>query len=650
MAEDASYELVVIGATPGGLGAAIRGAREGLDTCIVSYHAHVGGMMSGGLSVTDTLIDHRRARSPILNEFFSRVTQYYAESYGDDSTQVKHCRDGLYFEPKVAEAVFEDMLKTANIDRYQEYYPKSVSRSNRRIRSVELEPIPTRGSASEPIIKLRGDTFIDATYEGDLAATAGVPYRIGREGRDDFGEQYAGRLFSEKGTRIYPGSSGFGDRAVQSYDYRLCLSKDPDNRRLPDQPPGYDRAEFAPILEDAPDDRAGELPSHQLPEIACKLKSELVVPTREEIDEQGLLSLLLLRGPLPNQKRDLNTADLPGEADEYPEANWHRREEIAKRHEDHVLGLLYFLQNDDAVPDKWQAEIREWGLPLDEFTDNDGFPFQLYVREARRIIGRTTFTEHDARLAEGIERAPIHNDSIAIAEYAMDSHDCRPVRRPGSLNDGHHYLGEITVPSQVPYRSLLPTDIDNLLVPVALSATHVGFGTIRLEPTWLQIGEAAGWAAALASNRGTMVAELAPDVLQRRLVANDTMISYFDDIDPDDDHRGSHAAQYFGTKGFFRGYDASLESDVDTATVARWASYVTDSVEAVPSDRTDRARDISPETIGDPITFTELSAILEKHFDQDRVSTVVQDVDFDLTDTVSRGVAMELLFRLHARN
>jgi len=606
-----AHDLLVLGATPGGIATAVRGAREGLDSLLVTYNAHLGGMMAGGLSVTDTTLEPTRSRSPLLDEFFRRVRDHYREEYGPDSEQFERCNDGLFFEPKVAEAVFEEMTGEADVTIRREFHPVSTSRAGDRLESVTFESMDGEGE-----FVAAGGTFVDATYEGDLAATAGVPCRVGRESRAAFDEQYAGRLFSEKGTRIYPGSTGIGDDAVQSYDYRLCLSKDPENRRLPERPSNYDREEFLPIVRDDVNADHGHGKSYRSEEIPCHIKSELIRPSPEEIREMGLKSLLLLRGPLPNDKRDLNTADLPGEADDYPEADWDRREEIARRHRNHVLGLLYFLQNDEAVPEDLRQEAREWGLPEDEFEDDDGFPFQLYVREARRIKGRETFTEHDARLAEGIERSPVNDDAVAIAEYPMDSHDCRPVRRPGSLAEGHFFFGEITMPSQVPYRTFLPEDIDNLLVPVPLSATHVGFGTIRLEPTWMQLGEAAGYAAALADDAATTPAAIDVDTLQRRLADDGGMLSFFDDVHLDGKTPDVAASRYFGTKGFFREYEARLDDPLTADTTDVWARTAAALADGDDPDPTDRARALPRSAAGEPVTPEAFADALAAAFDR----------------------------------
>jgi hypothetical protein len=637
------HDVVVYGATPGGIASAVRAAREGLDAALVAVNDRLGGMMAGGLSHTDTTLDPTRARTPLLDEFFERVRTHYREAYGPDSTQYENCRDGLLFEPNVAEEIFETMVSAAGVTLHRGYHPADAARAGRELRRVAFEPFDDTER-----VEVAAGTFVDASYEGDLAAAAGVPYRVGRESREAFGEPHAGRLFSEKGMKLFPGSTGAGDDAVQAYDYRLCLTNDPDNRRLPEQPERYDREEFLPVVEDSPEAAEGAGTAYRNTEpIPCSIKSELARPSLAEIREEGLLSFLLLRGPLPNDKRDLNTADIPGAVDDYPEADWERRGEIERRHREHVLGLLYFLQNDAAVPEDLQAEAREWGLPEDEFGD-DGFPFQLYVREARRVEGRTTFTEWDARLAEGTERAPAQRDAVAVTEYPMDSHDCRPVRRPGSLADGHHYLMDVTVPSQVPYRTLLPEGLDNLLVPVALSATHVGFGTVRLEPTWLQVGEAAGYAAALAGERDVSPGELSADRLQRRIAEAGGMLTFFDGVSPGDAAAGVTAAQYLGAKGFFGSYDARLDEPLGADTAERWARFAAAERAGEGADPTERARSL-PADGGDPVTAAEFADLLRNALgraglDPDPVERAMSSQTSD--DPLGRGAACEAVYAI----
>ena len=646
---EGEYDLVVVGGTPGGIATAVRAAREDLETLLVTVNAHLGGMMAGGLSLTDTTI--WRDRAPLLDEFFERVRERYRREYGEDSEQYEHCREGRFFEPKVAESVFDELIgEEPTLAAERRYYPVAAEQSGSTLRAVRFEAFDegegfTASSAA----------FADATYEGDLAAVAGVPYRLGRESREEFDEQYAGVLFSEKGTRLFTGSTGEGDEAIQAYDYRLCLTNDPENRRLPERPDDYDREEFLPIVEDPPDaeyDANDPLDSELL---ECRIKSELVRPTVEEIRARGLESVLMLRGPLPNRKRDLNTADLPGEADDYPEADWNRREDIAQRHRDHVLGMLHFLQNDEAVPEDLRETAREWGLPKDEFPDNDNFPFQLYVREARRIEGRETFTENDARQAPGLDRAPINDGSIAVAEYPMDSHDCRPVRRPASLAEGHFFLPEITVPSQVPYGTFLPEALDNLLVPVPLSATHVGFGTIRLEPTWFQLGESAGFAAALAAERGVSPADLSMEALQRRLVESGSMLTYFEDVDVGSGEPWVPAVQYLGTKGFFGTYEARPTEPLEEATADRWArtaaALVTGSGDPAATARAvHRETERQDANAGSPVTLAEFGEGLREALSRAEATAdldaAVGVLDTSDDDPLTRGDACRIVYEL----
>lgn len=206
-----------------------------------------------------------------------------------------------------------------------------------------------------------------------------------------------------------------------------------------------------------------------------------------------------------------------------------------------------------------REEFRRIGLPLDEYPDNHNLPYEMYVREARRIVGRYVFTEHDNMAAVGQKRPPVHADSIAFTDWSMDSHDCTTDRRPGYDYDGKLILTEESRPAQIPYRCLLPKEIDNLLVPVCLSATHVAWGAVRLEPVWMQTGEAAGFAAALAKKHQTTVAQLDSDLLVRTLVTNKHFVTFFNELEAAADHPAMPAAQYFGTKGEFSGYDAKLD-------------------------------------------------------------------------------------------
>lgn len=626
-----TFDVVVLGGTPAGIAAAIHAARSNLETRLVTYNDNLGGMMASGLSMTDTMLHPRKGRSPVLDEFFDRVETHYLTTYGSDSEQYNVCNGGLVFEPHVAEAVFDTLVDaepSLTVDRG--WYPVSAERRKRCLSRVAFESV---AEGTSDMFEVEGEVFIDGTYEGDLAAIAGAPYRVGRESREEYGERFAGQIFTDADdvTTIRAGSTGDGDDAVQSYNYRLCLSSAPDNSRYPDKPDDYDRREYLWTLYDLnemrerlieggiDDPMSFGLEDRSSDALAAAMKrwketggeypdidddrwvplSDDVYRGMDPVDDvllplpaqtrlmdrtpNGLAGDVHLEqdggfvwGQLPNGKRDMNACDLVGESHAYPEADWAERREIAKRHLDYALGFLYFLQNDKAVPKEVREKARRWGLPEDEFVDNDNLPFQLYVREARRIDGRDTFTEQDAFLARGLERAPINDGSVAIAEFPLDPHDVRAVRRRGTAADGRFFLTESTVPSQIPYGTLLPNGMDNLLVPVALSASHVGFQTIRLEPTWFQLGEAAGVAASRAVRSGTTPEGLDERVVQWSLVGRGSMLSYFTDVNVNDDDPWVAPIQFLGTKGFFGAYRAEPTESLDERTAEVWARTTAD--------------------------------------------------------------------------
>lgn len=652
---DHDFDVVVAGGTPGGIATAVRAARDGCEVLLITTKDHIGGMMAGGLSYTDTVT--MKSRTPLLEEFVGRVGEHYRTEYGLESRQLEFCQNGYIFEPHVAEEIFERVVDAEpSLTVRRGYFPDSVERAAGTIRSVNFEPVDDDADA----FRTTGSVFVEATYEGDLLAASGTDYRVGRESRSEYNEQFAGQLYTQargdryypraavgpgddsappdrRGpldvpdekqqgnldllphpaglTEIYPKSTGEGDDAIQAYNYRLCLSCDPDTRRYPEKPPAYDRGEYLEALE--------------------------------VVKEDGLRPYLLLRH-LPNDKADMNSADLPGQNHAYPEADWERREEIADRHRTYALGLLYFLQNDDAVPNDIQEAACEWGLATDEFTDNDNFPWELYVREARRLDGRTTFTENDARHAPSLDRTPIKEDAIAIAEYPLDSHACHDERQSGSKPEGFFFASQVTRPSQVPFRALLPVDLNNVLVPVPLSATHVAYGTIRLEPTWMHIGEAAGVAAALAVKNDGPPADLNRNELQRSLLETGVMLSFFNEFDMDDTESWVIPIQYLGTKGYFGSYDADPESPLNRALAAAWADRTGSLLAGEAVDATQFARrveqlDARDET--DPIAADEFSMLLEEVCDNPGEKIPVPDI-VDLNGTVTRGDACIALYRV----
>lgn len=451
-----SYHLLVYGASPAGIGAAVTAAREGLRVLVAEPLGQIGGMVTGGLGRTD--LGRPETVGGIFREFMSRVVARYTARYGADSPQVKDCAGGQRFEPSVAKQVLGEMLAEAGVEVLLRRPLVSAKVSGGEITSVRLE-------GGEQV---SADAFVDASYEGDLLAAAGARYRMGREARADYEEEYAGHLFWDpsKG-RVTEYGTGEGDDRVQAYCFRLCVTDREENRIAVKPPSDYDPARY------------------QL------LQAYLEAAPRRLKD-------VLLLGKLPNGKWDVNNWGfcwqsmdfIEGNAG-YVEGDWATRREIARRHREYQQGLLYYLQHERSVPADLRAEVARFGLCRDEFVENDGWPEQLYVREARRLIGRHVFTEHDAR------RNRTKPDSVAVGSYPLDSHATQWYRpgQPTPAPEGFFMCS--TKPYEIPFLSLQPESLSNLLVPVCLSATHAGYGTLRMEPVMMNLGMACGLAAAL---------------------------------------------------------------------------------------------------------------------------------------------------------
>lgn len=669
MTERESCSVFVLGATPSGVATAVRASREGVDVVLASYHPHLGGALPslGGL---DSFFEGSRA--PILEELREAIATHYREEFGEDSEAyarsvgrtIPHISS---YEPHVAEAAVEAIVDDAEgVDALRGYHLDDVRRDDSEIRSVTLDPVE---DGREVVVT--ADTYVDATYEGDLLAAAGVPYRVGREARTDFDEQHAGKIFTTGGTgggnvgageysrdaaagdlnlkvwgevskEILSGSTGEGDDAIQAYCFRLCMTDDPENQRPIEKPDDYDRSRYRGIVESPEEALEGEYPLH----------SRFLKNDPEDLS-------FPYSGPdMPNGKVGMNAGNLVGGADDYPEADWEQREEILEAHLNHALGLMYFMQNDDEVPEAVQEEAREWGLAADEFVDYDNRPRQVYVREGRRMDGRCVLTENDFRVAPGLDRPPLFEDAIATAgDWYMDSHSCTTERRRGSLGDGKILLTEVTRPTQIPYRALLPEGLDNLLVPGALSATHVAWGAIRLEPTWMHVGEAAGFAAATAVDADAPVGDLDVDRLQRTLVENGVLLTFFNDLDADTDAEWAPAVQYLGTKGFFETFDARPDDPLTRATARRWAAAAADLREGGVA-ATDRARALAEAdadgtgandadgtgTVSGEAFQTVLAGELD--VDADAVAAAVREWAADPSGPLRRGEAAGVVYSL----
>ncbi|MCC6796909.1 MAG: FAD-dependent oxidoreductase [Candidatus Hydrogenedentes bacterium] len=499
----AAQEIVVYGGTPGGIAAAIAAGRLEREVCLVEYHDHIGGMTASGLGKSD--IENRAMIGGVFNEFVAEVYEYYVKTYGADHENVKLCHEGYYSEPKVAEMAFESMLaKLPKVTVLKGWRLQSATMESGAVTSINVLNRSTGESR-----QLQAKVFIDATYEGDLYAAAGAEFRLGRESRDEFGEPHAGVIYFDYQTHEFlPGTTGAADDRLPAYTYRLCLTTDSDNSRpMTEPPPDYDRNNYLGYFDDL---KSGRLAA-----------PKVVKPGRGYNQKHfGTLVRALSVTDLPNGKTDVNINPRPlgfpfaEENRGYIEGDDAVRQRISARHRNLALGLLWFLQNDPEVPDAHRALANELHLPKDEFTDNSNFPWQLYVREGRRLVGEYTLTQQDIT---GKGEEPIHHpDTIAVGEFPIDSFPTRK-RQPGDTVVLEGYLGMldyITRPYEIPYRIMVPKKIDALIVPVAASTTHVAFSSIRMEPTWMCLGQAAGVAAHLAIKHGTAPRTVPIEALQ----------------------------------------------------------------------------------------------------------------------------------------
>jgi len=502
------YDVIVFEATPGGIAAALAAAREGCRTLLVSSTRDVGGMTASGLCTTDAV--RRSAFGGIMLEFVRRVREHYLQTHGEASDAFRLCQDGWWYEPHVAALIFNDMLAAqANLTLLRERELVAVQTGDaRRIASVTLrspDGVDTTCAAS---------TFIDASYEGDLAAMAGVPARVGREARGEFDESLAGvTYFDWKRGRLHPATTGEAHPGIQAYCFRQTLTDDPANQVRVEKPRDYDDVlpDFLPLLGDIDTGR-----------VRCMEDVTMtnVLPNRK-IDANG-------------QIEGLTSFNLSGGNWAYPEATPEQRRPIVAHHRLHAHSLLYFMQNDSRVPATIRAEFNRWHFCADEYPHNDHQPFQLYVRQARRIVGRVTLTQHDYTIAPGSTATPRHDDSIAVAEHSFDIHPCqdRAAAKDGWMEGVLWYPNKAhgpAQPGQVPYRAMLPEAFDNLLVPVAMSATHVAFSVLRMEPVWMATGQAAGLAAALAKQGEVDAAAIDVTRLQEQLRQRGQVITFGED-------------------------------------------------------------------------------------------------------------------------
>jgi hypothetical protein len=493
----------VYGATPGGFCAAIGAAREGAKVILLEPTAHVGGVNTGGLSFSDSNQTVRSTLKGLFEEWHLRIEKDY-QSRGVKLPYDVMVKDQSVwtYEPSVAARVTRQMLDEAGVTVLPKHTLKSVLKDGARIKEI----VTSEGTFT-------AGTFVDATYEGDLMAAAGVSWTIGREGRKEYGESYAGKQYPkgkmpisgvDDAGRLLPlittadaGPDDEGDKNVMVYSFRLCLTRDEANRVPFPQPDNYEPARFEAV--------------------------------RRYFQATKNPPLLWDLYPLPNGKFDANNGigkqfsmGLVGACNGWSEADAAGRQVIWEAHKQYTLELYHFLTTDPAVPQPLRTQMASLGLCKDEFPDYGHWSPQLYVREGRRMKGMYVLTQHD------ILTHPGKDDAIAISSFPIDSHDCQRValKDGGVVNEGTIFPvrleGRRHGPAyQVPYRSLLPMreECENLLVPVALASTHVAISSIRVEPTWMTLGHSAGIAAALASKQKVAVQDLAYPNLRERLLA-----------------------------------------------------------------------------------------------------------------------------------
>lgn len=496
-------DVLVYGATPAGFCAAIGAAREGSSVILLEPTSHVGGVNTGGLCFSDSNQTVRAALGGLFEEWHLRIEEDYVDRgvklpYSVDVKDHSHWT----YEPHVAARVTRQLLDEAGVRVVTKQPLQDVEKDGPRI--TEL----TTASGN----RYQGRVFVDATYEGDLMAAAGVEWTIGREGRAEFDESLAGKRYSKPEmpisgydddgdllpliTTADGGAEDAGDNNVMVYSFRLCLTRDPENRVPFPTPANYDPTRFE------------------------------VVRRYFETEKRPVLLWDLY--PLPGDKFDANNGigkqfsmGLVGAGNGWSEASIDERAELFENYKQYTLEMYHFLTTDPAVPETLRKELGSLGLCRDEFPETGHWSPQLYVREGRRMQGMYVLTQHDVQT--DLEKP----DSIAVSSFPIDSHDCQRIARRdgGVINEGMMLVrlsGRRHGPAmQVPYRAILPKPADcaNLLVPVALSATHVAFSSIRVEPTWMTIGHSAGVAASLAASRDSTVQALPYDILRERLLA-----------------------------------------------------------------------------------------------------------------------------------
>lgn len=515
-----TVDVCVYGGTSAGVIAAYTAKRAGKSVILIEPGQHLGGLSAGGLGATD--IGNKFAITGLARDFYRRIGKHYSKL------------EQWTFEPHVAETIFKQYLKEASVPVLMNHRLVDATVSSQVIRSITIENAVSPSAKTNRFVYAK--QFIDCSYEGDLMAQASpVAYTVGREANSQYGETWngvqlldkhqfpdgvdpyvvpgkpeSGLLYGVSGAKLAP--SGSGDRTIQAYNYRMCLTDDPANRISITRPAGYDSTKYELLLR----------------QIAKKMPKELT---------WNLMHFV----PMPNRKTDINncggfSTDMIGANRDYADATYARRAEIIRDHEQYTKGLFYFIGHDPRMPKHLRDEMRQWGYPKDEYVDNGHFSHQLYIREARRLVGEYVMTQANC---EG--KATV-TDGVGMAAYTMDSHNCQRlvVEGPGGVaqvrNEGDVQVGGFP-PYPVSYRALVPKrgGVQNLLVPVCLSASHIAYGSIRMEPVFMVLAQSAAVAACQAIDDQKAVQHIDVRKLQTRLAQDPLMNGSLPEILIDND-------------------------------------------------------------------------------------------------------------------
>ncbi len=496
------YDICIYGGNSAGVIAAYTAKTMGKSVILIVPDGHIGGLSSGGLGQTD--IGNKQAIGGLSRQFYKQLGQVYGQP------------ESWKFEPKEARKIFETYIKTADIPVIYNQRIKKVSKKKSRIRSVDLANTYGPDKTTQ---RIEAAVFLDCTYEGDLFAMAGVSYTVGREDNSVYNETLNGFYLAEyrkqSGYHQFPdnvspykipgnSSSGLvygisdaksreigdGDKLVQAYNFRICLTDSVENRIPITKPEDYDPTKY-------------------------KLLTRLF----EAQPDMTKVNQYFIWSRMPNRKTDINnrggfSTDMIGANHDWPEASFEERKKIFDDHVSYTKGLLYFVQNDPSVPKELQDFVKDWGYPKDEYVEHGHFTPQLYVREGRRMIGEYVMTEHNCRGNEVVK------DPIGMAAYTMDSHNVQRIVVDGMVkNEGNVEVGKF-LPYPISYRSIIPKakECTNLLVPVSLSASHIAFGSIRMEPVFMILGQSAAIAAVQAIDKKTTVQLVDYETLKKELL------------------------------------------------------------------------------------------------------------------------------------